>query len=334
VGHHTSGGLASGAKAGIAVGVAIPAILLLLFAFFCGRRRRNMSKRSSYGDTSKAPAIYAEDGSHSAYALNPEDPAIGAAISTEGKVQLSSPPLTPEIRELYTDEEGEVEDEREIPRDMVHAEAPIASQFMTKAPTIPQSRPESSIAPHARTDSPMSPHSPKVPIPPVDQRRRGNSSGNAVELRGMTIPRKEVQSPTLGFASRPPTTQTSSPTPYDSRSDSSMSHHTRAPPPQTKNSPTSYDRSESRLAALSQIRSDSRMTSSSLRGPVPDMYAYGGETIENDEELARLEEEERMIDEAIEESERLKMLKLEREAIHKRVMEKRFGPGAAHGSTV
>lgn len=54
-----------------------------------------------------------------------------------------------------------------------------------------------------------------------------------------------------------------------------------------------------------QSRSGSRM-SGVLRGPVPDMYAFGGETIENDEELERLEEEERRIDEAIKESERLR----------------------------
>ena len=51
-------------------------------------------------------------------------------------------------------------------------------------------------------------------------------------------------------------------------------------------------------------RSNSRM-SGVLRGPVPDLYAFGGETVDNDEELDRLEEEERRIDEAIQESERL-----------------------------
>lgn len=54
-----------------------------------------------------------------------------------------------------------------------------------------------------------------------------------------------------------------------------------------------------------QSRSDSQI-SGGLRGPVPDLYAFGGETVDNDEELERLEDEERRIDEAIQESERLK----------------------------
>jgi hypothetical protein len=60
-----------------------------------------------------------------------------------------------------------------------------------------------------------------------------------------------------------------------------------------------------------QSRAGSRM-SGVLRGPVPDMYAFGGETIENDEELERLEEEERRIDEAIQESERVRRMREER----------------------
>lgn len=41
------------------------------------------------------------------------------------------------------------------------------------------------------------------------------------------------------------------------------------------------------------------------------MYAFGGEAIDNDEELERLEEEERRIDDAIRESERLERLGIE-----------------------
>ncbi|KAG9242241.1 hypothetical protein BJ878DRAFT_516524 [Calycina marina] len=47
----------------------------------------------------------------------------------------------------------------------------------------------------------------------------------------------------------------------------------------------------------------SSRVSGALRSPVPDIYAYAGVTIEDDEELERLEEEERRIDEAIRESE-------------------------------
>jgi hypothetical protein len=69
-------------------------------------------------------------------------------------------------------------------------------------------------------------------------------------------------------------------------------------------------------------RSNSRM-SGVLRGPVPDMYAFGGETIDNDEELERLEEEERRIDEAIQESERLDQMRAEREALRGKIEERK-----------
>lgn len=64
----------------------------------------------------------------------------------------------------------------------------------------------------------------------------------------------------------------------------------------------------------SQRRPES-MISGAFRGPVPDMYAFGGETIDNNEELERLEEEERRIDEAIQESERLKSLREGRDSM-------------------
>lgn len=53
------------------------------------------------------------------------------------------------------------------------------------------------------------------------------------------------------------------------------------------------------------------------------MYAFGGEAIVNDEELERLEEEERRIDEAIQESERLRQMRVERDAVRGRIEERR-----------
>jgi hypothetical protein len=60
-----------------------------------------------------------------------------------------------------------------------------------------------------------------------------------------------------------------------------------------------------------------------LKGPVPDMYAFGGETIHSDEELERLEEEERRIDEAIHESERLDQWRVQREPLRGEIEERR-----------
>jgi len=66
-----------------------------------------------------------------------------------------------------------------------------------------------------------------------------------------------------------------------------------------------------------ESRSSSRV-SGTLRGPVPDMYAYAGVTIENEEELERLEDEERRIDEAIRESESRAQVRAENEDIRAR----------------
>lgn len=60
-----------------------------------------------------------------------------------------------------------------------------------------------------------------------------------------------------------------------------------------------------------------------MRGPVPEMYAFGGEEIANDEELERLEEEERRIDDAIRESERVERMREERDAVRRRIEEGR-----------
>ena len=49
------------------------------------------------------------------------------------------------------------------------------------------------------------------------------------------------------------------------------------------------------------------------------MYAYAGVTIENEEELERLEEEERRIDEAIRESESRAQMRVEKEAIKAKI---------------
>ena len=67
-----------------------------------------------------------------------------------------------------------------------------------------------------------------------------------------------------------------------------------------------------------ESRSSSRV-SGTLRGPVPDMYAYAGVTIDNEEELERLEEEERRIDEAIRESESRAQMRVEKEDIKARI---------------
>ncbi|KAH8590198.1 hypothetical protein B0O99DRAFT_599271 [Bisporella sp. PMI_857] len=70
--------------------------------------------------------------------------------------------------------------------------------------------------------------------------------------------------------------------------------------------------------AQSDARSSSRI-SGTLRGPVPDMYVYGGETITDEAELERLEEEERRIDEAIRESESRQQMRQERDVIRTRI---------------
>jgi len=62
--------------------------------------------------------------------------------------------------------------------------------------------------------------------------------------------------------------------------------------------------------------------SGATRGPVPDIYAYAGVSIENEEELERLEEEERRIDEAIRESESRAQIREEmdeREEVRKKI---------------
>lgn len=78
----------------------------------------------------------------------------------------------------------------------------------------------------------------------------------------------------------------------------------------------SYSRAESRTSSR---------FSGVLRGPVPDMYVYGGETIEDDEELERLEEEERRIDEAIRESESRAQMREERDLLRTRIQERKTG---------
>ena len=65
----------------------------------------------------------------------------------------------------------------------------------------------------------------------------------------------------------------------------------------------------------SESRSSSRF-SGVLRGPVPDMYVYGGA---DEAELEKLEEEERRIDEAIRESESRTQVREEREVIRERM---------------
>jgi len=85
------------------------------------------------------------------------------------------------------------------------------------------------------------------------------------------------------------------------------SSRVHSPPPPTYNT---QSRQES--------RSSSRV-SGTLRSQVPDMYAYGGVTIENEEELERLEEEERRIDEAILESESRAQMRGEKEDIRARI---------------
>lgn len=66
-------------------------------------------------------------------------------------------------------------------------------------------------------------------------------------------------------------------------------------------------------------RSSSRVSGTLRGGPVPDLYAYAGVAIENEEELERLEEEERRIDEAIRESESRAQMRVEQEDIRVRI---------------
>lgn len=86
--------------------------------------------------------------------------------------------------------------------------------------------------------------------------------------------------------------------------------------------PSSRVHSPPPLSHNSQSRQENRSSSrisGTLRGPVPDMYAYAGVTIENEEELERLEEEERRIDEAIRESESRAQMRVEKEDIRARI---------------
>jgi hypothetical protein len=158
---------------------------------------------------------------------------------------------------------------------------------------------------------------------PGDRASRIGIAMSPEPSKRFSVPRKEVSSPP-GYST--PTQRAS----YDAygeqgqnqNQDQDQHQNQSQNQNQHQNQHQSLSPSSSQLDRESRLGRESQM-SGILRGPVPEMYAYGGEAIETDEELARLEEEEQRIDEAIRESERLALMRREREAVRARIQQVR-----------
>jgi hypothetical protein len=288
VGHKSS--LSTGAKVGIGVAAGVAGIFCLFAVLFlCRRRRARTAGWNAKGVNTRE--LYGDDGVHSAYALNGgphyvESP-IGAAITTENKSPLGPSGFVPTTREIYQDEEEEgpsPNEGRMIPQDS----RPASDAYYSPQP-IRDSRPASeayfnSSNQPAQHDSRPASQAAARSLASSDPRPLSDVSVSSPTMKPGVIPRKEIASPTPPAASR--AVYSPSPTPGQ--------------------------------RAGTESRSESR-----LRGPVPEMYAFGGEEIANDEELERLEEEERRIDAAIQESERLERMREEREEVRRKIDEGR-----------
>jgi len=289
-------GLSTGAKAGIGVAAGVAGIFLLFAILFLCRRRTRKAGWNTKGVNTRE--LYGDDGVNSAYALNggphyTESP-IGTAITTEHKSQLGPSGFAPVVREVYMDEEEDTPSPNEG-RIIAPDSRPASDAYFNNHPlrdSPPASEAYFNGHPLQHDSRPASQTAVRA-LNTSDFRplsNISNVSATSPTLKTGVIPRKEVASPT------PPPAYP-------------------ANLPRTIYSPSpTHNRSESGT----QSRSESR-----LRGPVPEMYAFGGEEIANDEELERLEEEERRIDDAIRESERLERMREEREVVRKRIEEGR-----------